>query len=185
MVRQGDREPSRLVKGIAAILRSRWLAAGAALLLAGCESSPDPYVYRYVPGRTATLGEGGIALAPPRAPADVQAAIAAGNRIAGSAYVYGGGHGGAEGGFDCSGATSYVLRAAGVLRGVGVSREFRRYGERGAGEWIDVYARNGHVFLAVAGLRFDTGGGGGERGPHWTMRSRAADGYVLRHPAGL
>lgn len=158
----------------------------AALLLVGCESSPDPYVYRYVPGRTATLSDGGMALAPARAPSEVQAALAAGNRIAGSAYVYGGGHGQAEGGFDCSGATSYVLRAAGVLRGVEVSGEFRRYGERGAGDWIDVYARNGHVFLAVAGLRFDTSGGGnGERGPHWTTHSRSAEGYVLRHPLGL
>lgn len=163
----------------------RAVVAGAALLLAGCEISPDPYVYRYVPGRTATLSQSGIAMAPPRSPADVQAAIAAGNRIAGSAYVYGGGHGRVEGGFDCSGATSYVLRAAGALQGVAVSGEFRRYGERGAGEWINVYARNGHVFLAVAGLRFDTSGGHGDRGPHWTTGSRSAEGYVLRHPPGL
>lgn len=158
---------------------------GAAWLLAGCAGSPDPYVYRYVPGRTATLAEGGIALAPPRAPSDVMAAIAAGNRIAGSAYVYGGGHGRAQGGFDCSGAASYVLRAAGVLRGVAVSGEFRRFGEEGVGEWINVYARRGHVFLSVAGLRFDTSGGRGQRGPHWTTDSRSSEGYVLRHPAGL
>lgn len=155
-------------------------------LLIGCAGGPEPYVYRYVPGRTATVGENGVALAPPRAPADVLSAIAAGNRIAGSPYVYGGGHraeGG--GGFDCSGATSFVLRAAGRLDGAMASDGFRRYGERGPGEWVSVYAKSGHVFLVVAGLRFDTGYTHEARGPHWTTRGRPAEGYVVRHPPGL
>lgn len=53
----------------------------AILLLSGCAGSPD-YVYRYRPGKTATL-HGGIATAPSQAPPRVRAAIAAGNRIAG------------------------------------------------------------------------------------------------------
>jgi hypothetical protein len=155
----------------------------AALLLAGCES--PSYVYRYVPGRTASL-EGGYAVAPPAAPPRVQMAIAAANRIAGSPYCRGGGHGtGTDGSFDCSGAASYVLRGAGLMEDSMPSSGFRRYGESGPGEWISIYARRGHVFLVLAGLRYDTGWHGGEEGPRWTTRSRPANGAVIRHPAGL
>lgn len=156
-----------------------------ALLLTGCAETP-PYQYEYIPGRTATVNGDGTAAAPPRAPVAVQAAIAAGNEIAGSPYQYGGGHGERQGGFDCSGAASYVLRAAGRLRGSMPSEGFRHYGESGPGRWISVYARDGHVFLVVAGLRFDTGYTGEENsGPRWTRRSRPASGYVMRHPEGL
>lgn len=153
------------------------------LLLAGC-ASPS-YQYRHVPGRTAILRDG-YAIAPPAAPPDVHAAIAAGNRIAGLPYGYGRGHGrGIDTAYDCSGAASYVLQAAGRLRAPTTSRAFRHYGERGEGKWITVYARKGHVFLSVAGLRFDTGYGAGARGPQWTTRSRPASGAVVRHPRGL
>ena len=66
------------------------------------------------------------------------------------------------------------------------SDEFRDYGRGGEGDWIDVYARRGHVFLVIAGLRFDTGWNGGshDTGPRWSTRSRPADGCVIRHPAG-
>ena len=36
------------------------------------------------------------------------------------------------------------------------SSDFRRFGERGHGKWITVYARNGHTFAVIAGLRLDT-----------------------------
>jgi len=154
-----------------------------ALLLAGCES--PSYVYHYVPGKTAEL-HSGIAIAPPAAPSEVQAAIAAGNRIAGLPYQYGAGHGrGVDSAYDCSGAASYVLRAAGRLGEAATSTEFRGYGQSGEGEWVSIYARHGHVFLVVAGLRFDTGYTHGPKGPQWTMRSRPADGCVIRHPPGL
>ena len=154
------------------------------LACAGC-AGPAPYVYRDVPGRTAELRDG-YAVAPPSAPEAVQAAIAAGNRIAGLPYVWGGGHGHSiDSGYDCSGATSYVLQAAGRLDSPTPSLAFRRYGESGAGKWISIYARRDHVFLVVAGLRLDTGWGDGPRGPHWTTRRRPANGSVLRHPAGL
>ena len=60
------------------------------LFLAGCAETP-PYVYQYVPGRTATL-QNGFAMAPPQAPDRVQMAVAAANRIAGLPYSYGSGH---------------------------------------------------------------------------------------------
>ncbi len=158
----------------------------ATLFVVGCAGTP-PYTYQYIPGKTARVTADGQATTPPRAPAAVARAIAAGNEIAGTPYVYGGGHGSNGGGFDCSGSASYVLRATGHLRGVMTSDEFRHYGESGAGRWVSVYARDGHVFLVVAGLRFDTGwtGGHGNSGPRWTTRSRPADGCVIRHPAGL
>jgi len=65
------------------------------------------------------------------------------------------------------------------------SSGFRRYGEAGEGEWITLYAQKGHVFLVVAGLRFDTGWTGAPEGPRWTTRPRPAKGALLRHPRAL
>ncbi|MCB1094460.1 MAG: peptidoglycan endopeptidase [Verrucomicrobiae bacterium] len=151
---------------------------------AGSSRAPVSYDYSFDYGKTAVL-QNGIAIAPPRAPAAVKAAIAAGNQIRFAPYQWGGGRGRpGDYGFDCSGATSHVLRAAGVLDGFGTSSTFKNYGKPGAGKWINVWARDGHVFLTVAGLRFDTGWHG-EKGPRWATKSRPAKGYVLRHPAGL
>ena len=169
--------------------RVAWLWLGTATLwTAGCAGTA-PYTYEYIPGRTATVTSDGRATIPTRAPEMVVAGIEAGNRIAGASYVYGGGHGGdgagGGGGFDCSGSVSYVLRAMGRLHGSMPSEEFRHYGEGGPGRWVSVYARDGHVFMVIAGLRFDTGWNGGNTGPAWSERSRPADGCVIRHPAGL
>lgn len=160
------------------------IASGFLSSCALSSRAPVRYDYTFKYKKTAVL-RNGYAIAPPRAPRAVQEAIAAGNRIAGAPYQYGGGRGRpGDYGFDCSGATSYVLRAAGVLDGSGTSSTFKTYGKRGAGKWIDVWARDGHVFLTVAGLRFDTGWHSSE-GPRWTADSRPAKGYVLRHPPGL
>jgi hypothetical protein len=149
----------------------------------GCEQVY--YSYHYVPGKTAVL-RGGYAFAPPTAPPKVQAAIEAGNRIAGLPYRWGGGHGcDVDSGYDCSGSASFILRQAGLLQGCMVSGDFRNYGGAGEGEWINVYAKNGHVFLAVAGLRFDTGWTNSDEGPQWTTMDRPASGCVVRHPVGL
>lgn len=154
-----------------------------AAFLTGC-SGPS-YTYRHVPGKTATL-VGGYAVAPEKAPERVKIAIAAANRIVGAPYQYGGGHGRGEShGFDCSGMTSHVLCAAGLLHSPMPSRGFRKYGNSGPGDWISVYARKGHVFLVVAGLRLDTGYTGEREGPRWTTRSRPAPGAVIRHPEGV
>lgn len=164
---------------------SWFLCALAAFFLAACGSNLR-YEYRYRPGRTATLIDG-QAVAPEGAPAKVHAAIAAANSIAGAAYAYGGGHGSRDNtSFDCSGATSYVLRNAGMLRTDMPSSSFRKYGTSGdMDDWISVWARKGHVFLVVAGLRFDTGWHGQPEGPRWTMKSRPAKGYVIRKPSGI
>jgi hypothetical protein len=161
------------------------LLLALALLLTACGTNYR-YQYRYVEGKTATLVDG-QAVAPEDAPDKVHAAIAAANSIAGSPYARGGGHGGrSDGCFDCSGATSFVLRNAGLLRTDMPSASFRKYGRSGdEDDWISVWARKGHVFLVVAGLRFDTGWHGQEEGPRWTTKSRPAKGYVIRQPSGL
>lgn len=165
-------------------MRSVLWISFAASFFAGCSTTP-PYVYRYVPGKTAIL-RNGCAMAPASAPPAVHSAIAAGNRIAGLPYRMGGGHTKSfDHSYDCSGATSFVLKAAGGLKSSAPSSYFRKYGEKGYGEWISVYARKGHVFLVIAGLRFDTGWSDGPRGPKWTTKSRPARGYVVRHPPGL
>lgn len=159
-------------------------ALAATAVLTSC-GGPAPYHYTYVPGKTAVVHRG-RAVVPDSAPPNVKAAIEAGNRIAGLPYRYGGGHGrGVDSAYDCSGASSFVLRQAGLLSDTLTSTTFRSYGEHGKGDWISVYARRGHVFLVVAGLRFDTGYGAGAEGPQWTMMSRPANGCVIRHPVGL
>ena len=62
-----------------------------ALLLAACESSPPPYQYQFIPGKSAVLSRRG-AMVPSDAPEPVKRAVAAGNRIQGRPYIYGGGH---------------------------------------------------------------------------------------------
>jgi hypothetical protein len=137
-------------------------------------------------GPVATVDRLGVAHAPAGAPRAVKAAIAAGNRIQGKPYVWGGGHGKWEArGYDCSGSVSYVLHAGGLLKSPLVSGAFARiFGIRGKGRWITVYANGGHAFAYIAGLRLDTSGTGG-RGPRWRLEPRGMGGFVARHPRGL
>ena len=75
------------------------------------------------PGAVATVDQFGVAHAPAGAPRSVRKAIAAGNRIQGKPYVWGGGHAKWEArGYDCSGTVSYVLHAGGLLSSPLVSR---------------------------------------------------------------
>ena len=161
----------------------------AALLLVTSCSGPGnrgySVAYRYVEGRSAVL-VGGQARAPRQAPVEVKRAIAAANNIAGLPYKWGGGHARLnDSGYDCSGATSYVLRHAGLLDDQMPSRGFLRYGRSGSGDWITIYARDGHVFLVIAGLRFDTQNSSRQDGPAWRPQPRSTRGHVRRHPPGL
>ena len=145
----------------------------------------QPVSYRFNHGRTAMI-KNGIAYAPKRAPAAVKKAIAAGNRLQSKPYKWGGGHARhSDSGYDCSGTTSYVLREAGLLKGSLTSKGFFNYGKKGEGKWITVYVRNGHVFMTVAGLRLDTGGGRNSTGPRWKTSTRKGSGHVMRHPSRL
>ena len=137
------------------------------------------------PGMTATVDANGFAIAPAAAPPVVQAVIAAGNRIAHKPYIYGGGHGRWEdAGYDCSGSVSYALHGAGLLEQSMPSGGFMNWGDAGPGQWITIYANGGHMYMVVAGLRFDTSGRT-RAGTRWQADMRPASGYAVRHPQGL
>ncbi|MBI4898295.1 MAG: hypothetical protein HY827_07990 [Actinobacteria bacterium] len=127
--------------------------------------------------------DGRTAIAPKRAPRLVKDMIHAANRITRKPYKWGGGHARlTDTGYDCSGSTSYVLRSVGLVNGSMVSGGYKSWGVKGAGRWVNVYANNGHVFMVIAGLRFDTSGAG-ESGPRWRGEERWSRGFKLRHPA--
>jgi hypothetical protein len=111
--------------------------------------------------------------------------IAAANRIAGTPYKYGGGHGTYhDSGYDCSGSISYALHYAGLLRTPLDSSGFMSYGRAGRGRHITIYANSGHAYMVVDGRRFDTSAIR-ETGSRWTSTHRSSSGYVVRHPPGL
>jgi cell wall-associated NlpC family hydrolase len=135
------------------------------------------------PPAAATLLADGTAAAPAGAPAAVVATIAAANRIASLPYRWGGGHASWEdSGYDCSGSVGYALHGGGLLDASATSGDLTRYGAPGPGRWITLYANRDHVFMIVAGLRFDTSGAQPSR---WQATGRSAAGYVVRHPTGL
>lgn len=134
----------------------------------------------------ATLTPNLLAIAPVDAPPEVQAIINAGNEIAHLPYIWGGGHETYEdSGYDCSGSISFVLAAAGLLKGTETAGQLMSYGDSGPGKWITIYASPGHTFMYIAGLRFDTVALA-QSGSRWSNRS-ADDGgkFVARHPPGL
>jgi hypothetical protein len=141
-------------------------------------------------GTTAVLNPDGSATAPAGAPTPVRKAINAANRIRTKPYIWGGGHRSFKSkGYDCSGAVSYALHAAGILKAPLASGPFMRWGQPGVGSWITVYANPGHMFAVIAGLRFDTSSGGDPlnqgSGPRWRTTARATTGYSARFAPGL
>lgn len=139
-----------------------------------------------VPGAAATLA-GERAIAPASAPTAVKQVIAAANRIRATSYIWGGGHARWwDKGYDCSGSVSYALHGAKLLEAPLVSGAFMTWGEPGPGAWITIYANKEHVYMTVAGLRWDTGGDPpGVTGPRWHSEPFLGKGFVVRHPVGL
>jgi cell wall-associated NlpC family hydrolase len=139
------------------------------------------------PRKAKLIRKSGRAIAPPGAPAEVVNAIAAGNAIRKHPYVWGGGHASFESrGYDCSGAVSYVLHAAGQLASPLPSGPLMSWGLPGKGRWITVMANRSHTYVVVAGLRFDTSSyGSGGSGPRWRATKRRARGFAVRHWAGF
>ncbi|MFL6529885.1 MAG: hypothetical protein ACJ8HU_06615 [Chthoniobacterales bacterium] len=143
-----------------------------------------------VPGTRAAL-RGKVAAAPAAAPLEVKRAIWAANQLSVKPYRYGGGHKSfIDSAYDCSGTVSYALGGAGLVKSPISSSELRRFGQRGQGKWITVYARNGHTFAVIAGLRLDTTAWNTMKidrnwAPRWQMTSRPPKGFDARHPDGL
>ena len=127
----------------------------------------------------------GTAVAPDDAPEPVKRVIQAGNAIAKFPYKWGGGHGAwRDNGYDCSGSVSFALAGAGLLGAPMTSGGFMDWGASGPGEWITIYANAGHIFMIVAGLRFDTSGQG-RAGTRWQEAPRSTAGFVVRSVPGL
>jgi cell wall-associated NlpC family hydrolase len=127
----------------------------------------------------------GVAVPPLEAPEEVKQIIEAGNIIARSPYVWGGGHGKwLDTGYDCSGSVSFALAAAGLLNGPLDSGHLAHWGDAGPGKWVTIYANSGHVFMEVAGIRFDTVARA-VTGSRWANAGRTTSGFAVRHPPGL
>ena len=157
-------------------------------------------------GSAARILRDGLAAAPQDAPAQVQAAIAAGNRIIDASYS-------TErqpnmlstvmSSYDCSGSTDFVLYNAGLNSpqvdvGDGIAGDsgmLESYGNPGPGRWITVFASGGHAFIEIAGIVLDTAhwtsstpsGSGPRWQPASILPSQLADGnsWTERHPPGL
>jgi hypothetical protein len=158
------------------------VAASSAMALPFPASGPT------VVGNSARL-HFGLAAAPEGAPAAVKRAIWAANQLRTKPYKYGGGHRSfADSGYDCSGTVSYVLGGAGLINSPMSSSDLRGFGERGRGKWITIYARRGHAFAVIAGLRLDTtpwDNSSNRFAPRWQNASRMPYGFEARHPVGL
>jgi hypothetical protein len=89
-------------------------------------------------------------------------------------------------GYDCSGAVSFILHAAGLLDYPLDSTGFMHWGRAGNNRWVRIYANHEHVFAIVDGLRWDTSyiTDGDRSGPGWSEAMRPEGGFHLRHPAG-
>jgi hypothetical protein len=141
-------------------------------------------------GTGATILPSGKATIPAGAPDAVVRAIQAANRIHRKTYIWGGGHRSFKAkGYDCSGAVSYVLHAAGLLSSPLVSGQLAFWGAPGMGTWITVFANKVHTYMYIAGLRYDTSPRGETvdqgRGPRWRFTLRTGAGFAVRHYPGL
>jgi hypothetical protein len=146
-------------------------------------------------GQRARLLPSGIAAAPEDAPAAVKEIIAAGNQIVGKPYLYGGGHGlpldEIAPAYDCSSSVEHLLYGARLLPVTysAASGDLESFGQPGPGGWVTIYANADHVFMYVAGLRWDThdaaGPSDGSAGIGWHPLVRSSAGFIARHPVGL
>lgn len=166
-------------------------ATGATGATGSTTSVPDPFlvadkVWPAPPGGKYGVirANGRTAYAPKSAPPAVKRMFRAANSLTRKPYVWGGGHGSwYSRGYDCSGATSFVLRAGGFVSYPMVSGTLAYWGAGGPGRWVQIYANREHVFMVIAGVRFDTTPWyPGEKGPRWRSTVRSTKGFALRHP---
>lgn len=96
-------------------------------------------------------------------------------------YVWGGGHNASfSGPYDCSGAVSAVLHAAGLLQAPEVSGQLASYGLPGPGP-VTIYANPTHTYMSIDGRFFGTHG---SSGAGW-FAGAPRPGFTVRHaPVG-
>ena len=103
--RNGTAAKLASVRGRIAAIERRQAAAARRAAMAASATNAAPSMS----GNTGGGGGGGGDV--------VSRVVSAANQIATTPYVWGGGHGGASGGYDCSGSISYALAAGGLLSG--------------------------------------------------------------------
>jgi hypothetical protein len=176
-------------------------AAGALIPPNAVAEDPGDCAPAAVEGVPVTSGEhaqllgDGLAAAPAGAPPAIAQIIAAGDQIVGKPYLPGGSHGLAlsqiGSTYDCSSSVEHLLYGARLLPVTydAASGTLESFGEPGPGRWVTLYANPDHVFMYVAGLRWDThnaaGPDDGSAGIGWHPLIRSSAGFVARHPAGL
>jgi len=179
--RSHDKAKLASVNAATATLQNKLNAIEAAAAAAARQTSQQ--VNQQVGGLA--INTGGMVQPPPGAPAAIGQMMAAGNAIATLPYIWGGGHGSfISPGYDCSGSVSYVLAAAGLLSSPETSGGFESYGDPGPGQWVTIYANAGHVWMTIAGWRFDTVALA-QDGTRWSQGGGEFGGFVVRHPPGL
>ena len=112
----------------------------------------------------------------------IRAMIRMANKIDAHHYAYrwGGGHNASfSGPYDCSGAVSAVLHAAGLLSRPMVSGEFMHWGAPGRGA-VTIYANAGHVYMSILGRFFGTSGANPGGGAGW-FRGGPRPGFAVVH----
>ena len=185
-LRATERELELSADGVATAREQRAIRRAVKVYGAGGAAyiKPPP-PEKSVPGARGSVTEDGFGVPPASAPKVVKDVIAAGNVIATTPYKWGGGHGRWDDtGYDCSGSVSYALHGAGLLDTSLVSGDFASWGSPGTGRWITIYANRDHVYMVVAGMRFDTSARS-RSGSRWTMEERSSAGFAVTHPNGL
>jgi hypothetical protein len=177
-------------------------AGGGPAPMSVCESTEGTgsIPLALTPGTQTKILASGLAAAGEEAPRAVKQMVAAGNRLFGASYLYGGAHGASldtrQPAYDCSSAVSYVLHGGGALGTSALdSTALERYGAAGPGRYVTIYANTGHAFIYVGGLRFDTveapsydsGPNSGKPGPRWRVSGSVPgwSSWTVRHPVGL
>jgi hypothetical protein len=113
--------------------------------------------------------------------------IKAANHIRHRPYRWGGGHRHWRSrGYDCSGSVSFVLHRAGLIDYPLDSTGFMHWGRPHRSRWATIYANHDHVYMVIAGLRWDTSGvaDGDRSGPGWSESMRSSRRFRARHPTG-
>jgi hypothetical protein len=148
--------------------------------IVGLQLLSSPY-FRYAPGNVPILDPTtGFLEAPRNAPLPVLEMIAAANEIRDFPYPPFEEHYDNQDltylwpAYDCSGATSFVLHAAGLIGSATNSTGRESWGVPGSSNWVTVWTNAGHAHIVIDGFNFDTAAGEGmppnppASGPRWT-----------------
>ena len=163
----------------------------------GLQLLSSPYL-RYAPGNVPVLDPTtGFLEAPRNAPLPVLEMIAAANEIRDFPYPPTEEHYDNQDltylwpAYDCSGATSFVLHAAGFIGAATNSTGLESWGVPGSSNWVTVWTNSGHAHIVIDGFNFDTAAGSGDppnppdSGPRWTTNPTDPGSFQDRTWPGL